>query len=147
KLQTISEADFSLFHATFGQRATLKLVETGIMPSARGDYRSSPNKLATCSCPNDYFFIAHDGRVALCCSDQDLMHVFGDLKTQTIDQIWFDPKNQLTFRNIGTGIGVCPEVCTKHCHLAEPKPGFYEVAVKKVRNLGFSFSRDRSLSR
>jgi hypothetical protein len=120
KLQTLTDVDVALFRETSGDRPKLKLVETGIMPSAREDCRLAPHKVPTCSTPANYFFIAHDGRVGLCCSDQDLMHVIGDTRFQTIDEIWFAAENQKTFRNIGLGIGSCPEVCTKHCHLKDP---------------------------
>jgi sulfatase maturation enzyme AslB (radical SAM superfamily) len=122
KIQRLTNADVVLFRQTFGNdpRIKLNIVETGMMPSAREDYRFHPNKIARCSTPGEYFFIAHDGRVALCCSDQDVMHPIGDTNTETIDQIWYNEENQIKFRNIALGIPSCPEICTKHCHLKEP---------------------------
>jgi MoaA/NifB/PqqE/SkfB family radical SAM enzyme len=120
KLQTISEADAIQFREIFGPRPKLVVVENGIIPSAREDYRSAPNKSATCATPGAFFFIGHDGRVALCSSDQDFMHVIGNVHFETIDEIWFRPENQTTFRNIRLGLAPCPDICTKHCHLKKP---------------------------
>jgi hypothetical protein len=122
KTQRLTRADVVLFRETFGDdpRIKLAIVETGIMPSAREDYRFNPDKVARCGTPAEYFFIAHDGRVALCCSDQDVMHPIGNTNSETIEQIWYKMENQIKFRNIALGIPSCPEICTKHCHLKEP---------------------------
>jgi len=122
KTQVITDRDIALFRDTFGpeERVKLALIENGMLPSAREDYRRHPATYSTCSSPKDYFFIALDGRVALCGRDQDLMHVIGDAKVETIDEIWFKRENQIVFRNIALGVGKCPNVCTKHCHLKAP---------------------------
>jgi sulfatase maturation enzyme AslB (radical SAM superfamily) len=122
KLQTITDADRARFHQTFGppERVKLNLVGTGWMPGAREDWRAIPYKSDTCTIPSDFFFITHDGRVALCCSDQDAAHTIGDANRETIDEIWFKEENQIRFRNIALGLRPCPELCTKSCHLKEP---------------------------
>jgi pyruvate-formate lyase-activating enzyme len=122
KTQEITETDIALFRETFGpeERVKLNLVENGVMPSARDDYRRYPAKFDTCSNPKEFFFIALDGRAALCGSDQDLIHVIGNTNVETIDEIWFKRENQITFRNIALGVGSCPKVCTEHCHLKAP---------------------------
>ncbi len=125
KLQRLTPADVVLFRETFGDdpRIALNIVETGIMPSARQDYRFHPGRNDTCATPSEYFFIALDGRVALCCSDQDVMHAIGDMKHETVSDVWFRDENQRMFRNIALGRRPCPEICTKHCHLKEPGTG------------------------
>jgi sulfatase maturation enzyme AslB (radical SAM superfamily) len=122
KLQQITQSDVALFWETFGAdpRIKLNVVETGILPSAREDYRLHPNQQQRCGLPSEYFFITLSGRVALCCADQDLMHPIGDTRTETIDEIWFREENQILFRNVGMGLHPCPQICTKHCHLKEP---------------------------
>lgn len=122
KLQTITDADKARFRDTFGpeERVRLNIVGTGRMPSAREDYRLYANQQDGCTIPSDFFFIAHDGRAALCCADQDLVHVLGDTNSSTIEEIWFREDNQILFRNIALGLHPCPEVCTKLCHLKEP---------------------------
>ena len=122
KLQVIGPEQRARFHDTFGppERITLNVVGTGLMPSAREDYRAPPYKTDTCAVPSDFFFITHDGRVALCCSDQDAAHTIGDARVETIDEIWFKEANQIMFRNIALGLRPCPELCTEQCHLKRP---------------------------
>lgn len=122
KDQRLTPGDIDRCHEIFGPAPRIKVnvVETGIMPSARADYRTHRQKVATCSLPNEYFFIAHDGRVALCCSDQDVVHPIGDTNIDSIDEIWFKPSNQAIFRSIGLGLRGCPEFCTAQCHLKTP---------------------------
>ncbi|MGB8853554.1 MAG: radical SAM/SPASM domain-containing protein [Pirellulales bacterium] len=122
KDQRLTPGDIDRCHEIFGPAPRIKVnvVETGIMPSARADYRLHRQKVATCSLPNEYFFIAHDGRVALCCSDQDVAHPIGDTNVDSIDEIWFKPSNQAIFRSIGLGLRGCPEFCTAQCHLKTP---------------------------
>ena len=122
KDQTVTAADRQLARVLFGpeERIRLNVIECSNPPSARADYRRFHVKVDQCHLPGEYFFIAIDGRVALCGADQDLLHVIGDTNRESIDEIWFKEANQITFRNIASGISRCPDVCTKRCHLKEP---------------------------
>jgi len=119
----VTEETIEKFHQVFGRHPNVRtnLVQNMLFPSAPGDYRLATEKLSGCFSPANYVFIAVDGRVAICCMDQDVQHSLGSVAERTIHDIWFDPKNQTTFRNVAQGIFDCPDVCTKSCVLSAPK--------------------------
>ncbi|MEI6984988.1 MAG: radical SAM protein [Rhodospirillaceae bacterium] len=108
------------FYKTFGFHSNIQLnqIENTLFPSAPADYRTHPGKSASCSLPRNYMTIAYDGRVALCCVDQDVLNPIGDVSRQTIEEVWFDPIVQNTFWRIASGAPNCPALCTSTCMLA-----------------------------
>lgn len=124
KDQEIGARDVAKFHELFGvsPQVRLEIVENGITVASPNDYRRSHVQAHNCWRPMSWFTITYQGQVSLCCSDQVAMHVLGDVNRQTIDEIWYDPRNQATFRNIAAGVGPCPDACTKHCYLKTPHP-------------------------
>jgi MoaA/NifB/PqqE/SkfB family radical SAM enzyme len=111
------------FAEVFGVHPNVFLnnVNNVLMPSAPSDYRVESGRQGGCHAPRQYLFINKDGIVSLCCSDQDSLHALGDVRTRSIREIWFDPRNQTTFRNIALGVKTCPSLCTEKCVLAQPK--------------------------
>ena len=120
----ITEETITQFHQVFGHHENLStnLVENVLFPSAPGDYRvNSGQKLANCFAPANYLFVALDGRASICCQDQDVLHSLGNVGERSIREVWFDPANQTTFRNVALGVDACPDTCTKKCVLAMPR--------------------------
>lgn len=121
----LTQQERERFLATFGDRPNVILadVTNSLMPSAPGDYRVDREaaKVVGCLAPLSYLFINKDGIASLCCADQDSLHPLGDIHRRTIRDIWFDPENQTTFRNIALGVHACPAVCTEKCILKAPK--------------------------
>lgn len=120
----VTEETIQQFHQIFGRHENVRtnLVENELFPSAPGDYRIDDGaKIRSCFSPSGYLFIALDGRAAICCLDQDVLHSLGSVAERSIHEVWFDPKNQTTFRNIALGVFECPEVCTKKCVLLPPQ--------------------------
>lgn len=112
------------FHQVFGHHENVRtnLVENALFPSAPGDYRvDGSSKTRSCFSPINYLFIALDGRAAICCVDQEVLHSLGNVAERSIHDIWFDPRNQTTFRNVALGVFECPEICTKKCVLLPPQ--------------------------
>jgi MoaA/NifB/PqqE/SkfB family radical SAM enzyme len=122
KEQTVNDEVQARFEELLGGFPYVKMhvYECGNMPSAAenwsnfGDYRSE-----TCAAPAHFLTILADGKVALCCADQDGKHILGDVATHSLEEIWFDRRNQESFRNIGLGVGTCPQVCMD-CVLKAP---------------------------
>jgi MoaA/NifB/PqqE/SkfB family radical SAM enzyme len=129
KDQRVTRDTFDQFKDTFGVHANLmvSLVKNLTFPGAPEDYRRTPEKLESCFDPIGYFFIALDGRVGICCRDQDIGHSLGNVRERSIHDIWFDTVNQTTFRNIALGIFDCPDVCTQKCVLKAPKQNVSKV--------------------
>lgn len=123
KDQILSQRNVDQFNETFGRHpnVSLNLVENQYFPGAGSDYRVKPDKIEQCFSPANYLFIAADGRAAICCMDQDVKHCLGNVNERSIRDIWFDPANQTSFRNIALGVLSCPETCTKDCVLKEPR--------------------------
>lgn len=124
KDQHINEDTIKQFHQVFGYHENVRtnLVENQLFPSAPGDYRLDTNmKTQVCFAPINYLFIALDGRAAICCLDQDVLHSLGNVTERSIRDIWFDSRNQTTFRNIALGVYECPDVCTHKCILLPPR--------------------------
>ena len=81
---------------------------------------SAPNKAAkqteikeTCLMPFTDLFIFPDGRCGLCCCDNFEATTLGDLRTQTLKEIWFGEKYRDAREKIGDGRQNFP-FC-KHC--------------------------------
>ncbi len=122
----LTELERQRFTETFGDRPNVMLadVTNSRMPSAPADYRVNPEgRVSGCFAPLSYLFINKDGIASLCCADQDSLHPLGDIHARTIRDIWFDPRNQTTFRNIAVGVYECPAVCTERCILKQPQTG------------------------
>ena len=60
------------------------------------------------------FTVLWDGRVSMCCADFDGRHVFGDLKSQTIAEVWNSPLYRAARRQHLESGG--PEIC-RSCDL------------------------------
>ena len=60
------------------------------------------------------FTVLWDGRVSMCCADFDGRHVFGDLKSQTIAEVWNSPLYMAARRQHLESGG--PEIC-RSCDL------------------------------
>ena len=123
KDQTITERSIAQFYEIFGDRPNVRtnLVANQLFPSAPQDYRiGGGEKLKGCGSPLNYVFIALDGRVAICCMDQEVLHSLGNVAERSIYDIWFDRKNQTTFRNVALGVYECPSICTDKCVLKAP---------------------------
>jgi len=150
KTQTLGPEQRAQFREVFGEQPNLVLneVENQYFPGARDDYRTSPEKMEQCFSPVNFLFIATDGRAAICCMDQDVKHAIGDVRERSINDIWFDPRNQTTFRNIALGVYECPDACVTDCVLKEPKQGHaaatvgfatpFDTALKMAEVLAFS---------
>jgi len=139
----VTEETIKQFHQIFGthENVITNLVENALFPSAPGDYRTSGDQKAqSCWAPLNYLFVALDGRAAICCLDQDVLHSIGDVTERSIHDIWFDPKSQTTFRNVALGVHECPDACTQKCTLLPPRQDVNATSP----GLGLSF-KDASL--
>ena len=137
----VTEETIKQFHHVFGRHENVRtnLVENQLFPSAPGDYRVDDNvKVGSCFLPVNYLFIALDGRAGICCVDQEVLHSLGNVAERSIHDIWFDPVNQTTFRNVALGVFECPEVCTRKCVLLPPQQNM------DAANLGLSVSFDEA---
>jgi MoaA/NifB/PqqE/SkfB family radical SAM enzyme len=91
----------------------------GRFPGAAEDWEIPPAdgtphvRAEFCASPAAYLTIDAKGRIVLCCADQNSEHVLGDVRERSIQEVWYDPRNQATFRNIGLGVAGCPAVCFK----------------------------------
>ena len=104
--------------------------DNGRFPGAAEDWRKEELKLLvggdTCTCPSNYLTIDANGKVALCCADQNTEHILGDIHLQTLSEIWYSKQNQETFRNIALGVHGCPDVCFK-CILKPTSKGIESI--------------------
>lgn len=124
KEQSLTDQTIDQFHEVFGhhQNVRTNLVANQLFPSAPADYRVDPNeRLRGCWSPRNFVFVALDGRVAICCMDQEVLHSLGNVTERSIHDIWFDPGNQTTLRNVALGVFDCPSVCTDKCVLMKPR--------------------------
>lgn len=122
KTQHITERHIVQFHKTFGfhQKVKLEIVNNGLIPSSPQDFRETPIKVSSCLRPSEWFTITSEGKVSICCSDQNAHGIIGDVNQQTIDEIWYASQNQATFKHIALGRFPCPQVCTSLCWLEIP---------------------------
>lgn len=131
KDQLLSQKNIAQYHETFGNHANVQLnmVENMFFPGTPEDYRVKPQKIDNCFSPANYLFIDTDGNVAVCCMDQNVKHRLGNVMEQSINDIWFDQRNQTLFRNLALGVFEVPKVCTQECMLSKPKTSQNMVAL------------------
>jgi radical SAM protein with 4Fe4S-binding SPASM domain len=119
KEQVVDSSVLDLFYGNFNGLANVAhtIVENGRHPGAAEDWRRSDDgESEECSNWAAYYTITIDGRVSICCSDQEAEHVIGNVTQTSIKDIWLSEAAQNTFRSILLGLGGCPEVCYK-CRL------------------------------
>lgn len=129
KEQMVNDAVRATFESIFGQapNVSLHVYDCGRMPDAAENWsRYGDHVSDTCIAPGQFLTVLADGKVALCCADQNGRHVLGDVATRTLEEIWYDPVNQETFRNIALGVESCPDVCVS-CVLKRPTKSLAEV--------------------
>lgn len=56
-------------------------------PLVKTIYDSPPTRTGPCRFPSVYGAINHKGELALCCRDYEYRHTFGDLKTNTLEEL------------------------------------------------------------
>jgi MoaA/NifB/PqqE/SkfB family radical SAM enzyme len=129
KEQTVDDGVRAQFRQTFGPffeswseyNGGIKLTvqENGHFPGSIEDWRrlqmtaNGANVAERCRAPASFLTIDARGLASLCCVDQNTEHVLGDVKTSSIEDIWYSDRNQDTFRRIFLGLSGCPEVCYK----------------------------------
>ncbi len=122
KEQLVNDATRATFSSIFDglPNISLHVYDCGRMPGAAENWsRYGDHVSDTCIAPGQFLTVLADGKVALCCADQNGQHVLGDVATQTLEEIWYDAENQRTFRNIALGVDTCPDVCVS-CVLKRP---------------------------
>ena len=71
----------------------------------------TPNKINFCERLQHYITILADGRVAMCCFDSEADYVVGDVKTQTIREVWhseaFNEKRRLLYQRNFDKLSLC----------------------------------------
>ncbi len=130
KEQQVNDAVRATFNSVFGQTPNVHMhvYDCGKMPGAAENWsRFGEHRSDTCSAPAQFLTVLADGKVALCCADQNGQHVLGDANVHTLKEIWFSRTNQETFRNISLGVESCPEVCVS-CVLNRPTRHLQEVS-------------------
>lgn len=117
--QHIDDAYLKEFRRVFGPKENVRpnVINNVIQPASEVDMRANKYTLNHCIKPLQYFSVTFDGRVCLCCVDQDCQHELGDLNTQTIDEVWFASATQETLRRLVVGEEGCPEICLRACHM------------------------------
>jgi radical SAM protein with 4Fe4S-binding SPASM domain len=117
--QVVDDRVREQFKATYGHlpNVTMHVYENGRFPGAGEDWRRQdgdfPLSTEVCFSPSSHFTIDARGEVALCCADQNTDFSLGNVRDKTLHEIWFDRKNQDTFRKIALGLSDCPSVCYK----------------------------------
>jgi MoaA/NifB/PqqE/SkfB family radical SAM enzyme len=120
KEQALGEAALDLFYDLFAAYPNIHhhAYENMRFPQAAEDWRrvdpATGERFAfdTCDQWSHHFTIAIDGRVSICCVDQEVDHPIGDVRTAPIREIWLSQKAQAAFRSILLGLDDCPSVCT-----------------------------------
>ena len=117
--QRIDDAYLKEFREVFGDKENVRpnVVKNVIQPASEVDLRSNKYTLNHCIKPLQYLSVAFDGKVCLCCVDQDCERRLGDLTVQTIDEVWHDPDTQETLKRLILGEEGCPDVCVRSCHM------------------------------
>lgn len=71
----------------------------------------TPNKINFCERLQHYITILADGRVAMCCFDSEAEYTVGDIKRQTIHEVWhseaFDEKRRLLYERNFDKLKLC----------------------------------------
>jgi radical SAM protein with 4Fe4S-binding SPASM domain len=118
------------FYEKFAGLPNVKMIafENGRFPGAEEDWRKEEflGGGDTCTASSNYLTIDANGKVALCCADQNTEHILGDIHLQTLSEIWYSRQNQETFRNIALGVHGCPDVCFK-CILKPTSKGIESI--------------------
>jgi len=118
------------FDEKFAGLSNVKMIafENGRFPGAAEDWRKEEflGGGDTCTASSNYLTIDANGKVALCCADQNTEHILGDIQLQTLSEIWYSKQNQETFRNIALGVHGCPDVCFK-CILKPTSKGIESI--------------------
>jgi len=114
----ISPELIELFYETFDHLPNIShhVAVNFRFPGAAEDWQIGSAEAAlldSCTQMAYHYTIDAEGRVALCCVDQNTEHVLGNVTQRRIKDIWFDRDNQETFRNIFLGLSGCPGVCYK----------------------------------
>ena len=65
-----------------------------------------------CYLPWHQLNVASDGSVSLCCNDWDVTHPIGNVREQTLQQIWSGEALRAVRKTMVTGEGELPEVCS-----------------------------------
>ena len=120
KVQLITEQDSQIFYETFGthDNVILQWDKYVLFPAADEDFSVNPGtEKETCALPACFFPVMWDGRVALCCVDQDIQYPLGDLNRNSIDEVWFDQRNQEAFYKLALGEPGCPDYCLEKCSM------------------------------
>jgi MoaA/NifB/PqqE/SkfB family radical SAM enzyme len=120
KEQGLGADALDLFYDLFGAYPNIHhhAYENMRFPQAAEDWRrvdpATGERFAfdTCDQWSHHFTIAIDGRVSICCVDQEVEHEIGDVRTTPIRDIWLSEKAQWAFRSILLGLEDCPSVCT-----------------------------------
>lgn len=148
--QAVDEEYLRRFRDIFGDSPNVRpnVINNAIQPASKTDMRMVKYTLEHCVKPQQYFSVTFDGKVCLCCMDQDAEHQLGNLNTQTINEVWFDPANQQTFRRLLLGEPGCPNLCVKSCHMrpspvqdAEVAPGSREELLHRAEHAEAFFTK------
>ncbi|MGE4553722.1 MAG: radical SAM/SPASM domain-containing protein [Desulfovibrionaceae bacterium] len=117
--QEVDEAYLARFAEVFDHRPNVvpNVINNIIQPASHNDSRTAAYTVRHCVKPFQDFTVTFDGRVCLCCVDQDAEHQLGDLNVQSISEVWLAPSTQETLRRLVLGEPGCPRVCTTACHL------------------------------
>lgn len=120
KEQMLGEDALDAFYALFRDQPNIHhhTYENMRFPQAAEDWRrvdpETGERFAfdTCDQWSHHFTIAIDGRVSICCVDQEVEHLIGDVRSASIRDIWLSETAQSAFRSILLGLHDCPSVCT-----------------------------------
>jgi len=136
KFQVLTGRDNQVFSETFGTHANVALQrnEYDFFPVADEDFSADPGtgKLTWCALPACFFPVMWDGRVALCCLDQDVQHPLGDLNRDSIEEVWFDPRNQEALYKLALGERGCPDYCLEKCTVVNIDPAIPELPDSEI---------------
>ena len=117
-VQLLSQRNIDEFYEVFGVQGNVQCVwaDNVFIPTAE-DYRVSPTPKTWCALSGNFFCVAYDGRVWLCCADQDVQHPLGDLKNDSIDAVWLKEANQEAFSRVAFGEPGASRFCIEKCGL------------------------------
>jgi hypothetical protein len=119
RVQPLTQRNIDEFYQVFGTHDNVEHAwkENVILPASGRDYRVCPTPKTSCTMSGNFFCVGYDGRVWLCCVDQDVQHPLGDLKNDSIDAVWFKEANQETFSRLAFGEPGAPRYCIEKCGL------------------------------
>lgn len=116
--QRIDDEYLAAFRDLFGDKPNVhpNVINNVIQPASEVDMRANKYTLEHCTKHLQYFTVTYDGKVCMCCVDQDAGQELGDLTRQTINEVWYDPANQELFRKLLVGEPGGPKICEQECH-------------------------------